>query len=198
MSKVLIHEFQISNLALPFILLAFYLYLKKHYILFVLNLLWLLGFKENMALVWLSVGVWLFLFQKERKLGILITSGGVIAGIIIVYVLTPYLSGGIPNLQLDRLGPFELLPQKAEFIFLVLLSVGFLPLLNPRTLLFILPAFGTSLLSNKPAMSTINHHYQDLPTIIIFIAVIIALSTWEKKQGWFFSLPLGLQKISIY
>ncbi len=197
MSKVLIHEFQMSNLALPFILLAFYLYLKKHYILFGLNLLWLLGFKENMALAWLSIGVWLFFFQKKRTLGISIIAGGIIAGVVIVHILTPYFSGGIPNLQLDRLGPFELLPQKAKFIFLVLLSVGFFPLLNPSTLLFILPAFGTSLLSNKPSMSTIHHHYQDIPTTVIFIAVIIALSTWEKKQGWFFSLPLGLQKISI-
>lgn len=196
--KMLSWEFHFSSIALPFLLLSFYLYLKRYYILFVLNLFFLLGFKEHMALALLSVGVWLFLFEKARKQGIFIMAGGIIAGIIIMYILTPLLSGGIDSHQLEKFGPFKLLPQKAEFIFLILLSVGFLPLLNPKTLLFILPTLGISLLSNKPSMASINNYYQDLPITIVFIAVILGLSGWERKEGWFFRISIPWQKIASF
>lgn len=194
--KMLSWEFHVSSLALPFLLLAFYLYSKKHYILFVLNLLWLLGFKEHMALAWLSIGAWLFLFEKAKKQGIFIMAGGIIVGIIIMYILTPLLSGGIDSHQLEKFGPFKLLPQKAEFIFFVLLSVGFLPLLSPKTLLFILPTFGISLMSNKPSMASLNNYYQDLPITVVFVAVILALSRWERKEGWFFHISMQWGKLA--
>lgn len=195
--KVLTFEFQPSSIALPFLLLAFYLYLKKYYLLFTLNLFWLLGFKEHMALSWLSIGTWLFFFEKEKKLGAFITIGGLIAGLLIVYVLMPYLSGGIPTHHLGKFGPFELIPQKIIFIFLILLSVGFLPFLNFKTLLFLFPAFGISLVSKVHSMVTINYHYHDLPITIVFMAVIIALSEWEKRNGWFFLISNQRQKIAI-
>lgn len=196
---VLSSEFQPCNLALPFLILSFYLYLKRYYILFVLNLFFLLGFKENMALAWLSVGAWIFFFEKKKMFGICIAISGIIAGLIIVYILTPYLSGGIANHQLEKFGPLQYIPQKLKFIFLIFLSVGFLPLLNPKTFLFILPAFGISLVSNTPTMFRIVAHYQDLPMAIIFMALILALSTGEKRQSWIFRFHTSfyLKKIPI-
>lgn len=195
--KVLLNEFHPNTLSSPFLLLAFYLYLKRYYVLFTLDLFWICGFKEHMALAWLSVGAWLFFFERKKKVGSIIMGGGIIAGLTIVYILTPYLSGGIPTHQLGKFGPFNLLIWKALYIFLILLSVGFLPLLNPKTLIFILPAFGISLVSKSYHLANITSYSNDLPVTIVFIAVIIALSELEKRGSWFFHISQKRQKIAI-
>ena len=195
--RVLLNEFHPNTLSSPFLLLAFYLYLKRYYVLFTLVLFWICGFKEHMALAWLSVGAWLYFFEKDKKLGSIIMAGGIIAGLTIVYILTPYLSGGISTHQLGKFGPFNLLIWKILYIFLIFLSVGFLPLLNPKTLIFILPAFGISLVSKFYHLFNITSYSNDLPVTIVFIAVIIALSELEKRNSWFFHISQKKQKIAI-
>ena len=180
--RVLNFDFQPSSMALPFLLLSFYFWLKKSYILFLLDIIFLLGFKEHMPLAWISIGVWLYFFENKKFPGILLVTGGMIAGFLIVYILVPYLSNGIPLHHLGRFGPFDNLFQKLKFVFLILLSVGFIPFLNPKTLLFIIPSFGISLISNNYQMVTLNFHYQDLPVTLTFISVILGLSNLEKLR----------------
>jgi len=70
-------------------------------------------------------------------------------------------------------------------IFLSLLSVGFIPLLSPRTLLFIIPAFGLSLVSQDPNMMTFNYHYQDIALTVLFVGVVFGLSSINDVSHFF-------------
>jgi len=182
--KVLHFEFQPSTLAIPFILLSFLLWEKKNYLLFYLDLIFIIGFKENLPLAWLSIGLWLILFKNRNLIGAMVFCGGLIVGLTIIYWIIPLLSGGTPFGQLNRFGPLELIPQKIEFIGLILFSVGFLPAVNWKILLFILPSFATSLVSTTPWMVTLNCHYQDLPIAITFMGLIIGISELENSNCW--------------
>ena len=182
--NVLHFEFQPSTLAIPFILLSFLLWEKKKYLLFYLDLVFIVGFKENLPLAWLSIGLWLILFKKRNLIGTIVFICGLIVGLTIIYWIIPFLSGGTPFGQLNRFGPLELIPEKIEFTILILFSVGFLPAVNWKILLFILPSFATSLISNTPAMVTLNCHYQDLPMAITFMGLIIGISELEDNNCW--------------
>ena len=190
--RVLHFEFQSSNLALPFVLLAFYWCRRGYRALLVLDLLLLLGFKEHLALVWVSLGLWLLVCEKRRWQGIGLALGGIGAGLAVVFVLTPLLSAGVPSVQLAKFSLLGHGAAKVRLVFMVFLSVGFLPLLRPATLLFILPAMAISLVSGMPEMATLKFHYQDVPSAVMFVGVIVGLSAWEGREGWLFRMrPAG-------
>ena len=195
--RVLHFEFQPSSLALPFVLLAFYWCRKGYRVLLVIDLLLLLGFKEHLALVWVSLGLWLITCEKRRWQGMGLALGGIGAGLAVVYVLTPLLSAGVPSVQLAKFLPLSHGAAKARLVFLVFLSVGFLPLLRPATLLFILPALAMSLVSGVPEMATLKFHYQDVPSAVVFVGVIVGLSAWERREGWFFRMRPAGRKVLV-
>ncbi len=184
-SRTLNFEFQPSALALPFIVLGFIYALEKKYIPMALTLVFMVGFKEHLPLVWISLGIFLILYrQQQRKAGILLIVAGALMGLLIFFVAMPYFNDGIATSQSGKFGPFSLLPEKLGLLVLAFTTVGFLPLFSTRSLLFILPAFAISWMSNVPNMVTIHFHYLDMPAVILFIGVTCGIAEMKKGTDW--------------
>ena len=181
-------QIQPSAFSLPFILLAFSFAIDKKYVKMFVVLLFLLGFKENLALVWISVGMFLMVHLNKVKLGIFLIILGIIFGLLTYFIIMPHFNDGIYPHHIGRFGPFSLIKQKIFLITISLISVGFLPLLIPKSLLYILPAFGLALVSRSSPMLTFNYHYQDIPLTVLFIGVIYGLASLPTGESWLFRI----------
>ncbi len=180
-SRTLDFEFQPSALALPFIVLGFIFALEKKYIQMALALVFMVGFKEHLPLVWISLGIFLILYRRQqKKAGILLIVTGAVMGLLIFLFVMPYFNNGIAPSHSGKFGPFSLIPEKLGLLALAFTTVGFLPLFSPKSLLFILPAFAISLISNVPNMVTIHFHYLDMPAVILFVGVICGIADLKK------------------
>lgn len=183
-----LHQTQPSAFSLPFILLAFSFAIDKKYVKMFIVLVFLLGFKENLALVWISLGMFFIVHLKKIKLGTFLIIIGIIFGLLIYFIVMPYFNDGSPLSHSGRFGPFSLITQKIFLITVSLISVGFLPLLIPKSLFYILPAFGIALVSKAPTMLTFNYHYQDIPLTVLFIGVIYGLESLSTGKSWLFKI----------
>ena len=183
-----LHQTQPSAFSLPFILLAFSFAIDKKYVKMFIVLVFLLGFKENLALVWISLGMFFIVHLKKIKLGTSLIIIGIIFGLLIYFIVMPYFNHGSPPSHSGRFGPFSLITQKIFLITISMISVGFLPLLVPKSLLYILPAFGIALVSKAPTMLTFNYHYQDIPLTILFIGVIYGIKSLSTGKSWLFKI----------
>jgi uncharacterized membrane protein len=182
LARTLLMQFQPSSLALPFILGAFFLSYQRRWFLMFVMLCVVLTLKEQMALVWISLGFFQIFMQSKRFVGASLLVSGIAIGLFIVFVLTPELTGQA-NIHLNQFGPLSYVKEKLIVLFMAFLSVGFVPLLSLRSLTFILPAFGLALISTNPQMITLDFHYQDVPLTILFVGVIFGLK--ELESGWF-------------
>ena len=63
----LYYEFQPSSLAPPFILYAFLCFIRKHWLIFWLLMVFLLGFKEHLGSVWIGFGFYMVLATPQKK-----------------------------------------------------------------------------------------------------------------------------------
>ena len=192
-TNTLLFEFQPSSLSLPFIILSFNYAIERNYLKTLLVLIFLLGFKEHMALIWISVGAYILFFQGKTKEGLFFILMGIMIGFFIFFIVMPHFASGLNSLHASRFNPFSLYYEKSMLIFLSFLSVGFIPLLSPRTLLFIIPAFGISLVSKEPSMMTFDYHYHDIAMPVLFVGVVFGLSginilnhSFNKKTKDFF------------
>jgi len=191
-TNTLLFEFQPSSLSMPFILLGFNCALEKKYLLTILFLVSLLGFKEHMALIWISIGVYILLIQGKARIGLFFIAMGIILGVFVFFVVMPYFSAGLESLHSNRFNPFSLYHEKGKLIFLSLLSVGFIPLAHPKSILFIVPSFGISLVSNNQNMMTFNYHYHDIAMVVLFIGVVLGLSRLNAMGNRFGPRVRGL------
>ncbi len=188
MAKTALFHTQPSAFSLPFILLTFLFAYEKRYIKMFIFLIFLLGFKEHMALIWVSLGFFIMIQMKNRWLGGGLILSGIAIGLITQFAIMPIFNDGVLSPHFSKFQPFALIPQKIELGALALISVGCLPLVAPETLLFILPAFGITFVSNDKAMLTFNHHYQDIALIVLFVGVIIGLKSLSTQKSWVFKI----------
>lgn len=179
-NKLLDFEFQVSSLSLPIIFLVFYWILKNNFKLIFIPLILLLGFKENLALIWIVSGIYIFTYSQRRILGAWLVSLGMIFLYVFPHYVIPSFAHDIAYPHSIKLGPFAHLGLKIKLIFNALLSVAFLPLLVPKTFLFLLPAFATALLSNQKEMLNFSYHYQDIALPILFICFIYGLKVFQN------------------
>lgn len=173
-NTLVIAEFQPSTLAVPLIPLAFLLLEKGKIVAALIPLIALFGFKEHLGLIWISAGLFLIV-EKRRKEGWLLVFTGIIAGLLIYLYLMPYFADGLPNSHSGRLAPMSLPGEKLKFLLKVFSAVIFTPLLSPTTLVWILPAFSISLISNHELMVAVNHHYHDVGMPLVFMGAAVAL-----------------------
>lgn len=182
-------EFQPSSLSPPFILLAFLLALRRKHTAMMLTLIFLVGFKENLPLVWISVGLFLITYRGEGRRGIALILLGIAIGLSIFFLVMPAFNLGQPTAQALKWGPLALLPAKLTLVGMALLSVGLMPLFSPRSLPMILSAFAVALISNVPEMTTFYFHYQDVPLTVLFVGVICGIRDVEEGTSWICRLP---------
>jgi uncharacterized membrane protein len=171
--NTLLFEFQPSSLALPFIVISFNLAIQKKYWILIFPLLFLLGFKEHMALIWIVVGTYIFLINHDRAIGLAYCVSGFFWGALIFFVVMPYFSEGLGSLHASRFNPFSLLYNKFSLLALSMLSVSLLPIFDYRAMFFIFPAFGISLVSNNLNMVGLEHHYHDIAMPVLFIGAML-------------------------
>lgn len=183
-----LHQTQPSAFSLPFILLAFSFAIDKKYVKMFVVIVFLLGFKEHLALVWISLGMFFIVHLNKIKIGIALIILGIVLGLLTYFVVMPYFSHSGYLVSRGRFGPFSLITQKIFLITVSLISVGFLPLLAPKSLLYILPAFGIALVSKAPTMLTFDYHYQDIPLTVLFIGVIYGLANLSTGKSWLFNI----------
>ena len=82
-----LHQTQPSAFSLPFILLAFSFAIDKKHVKMFIVLLFLLGFKENLALVWISLGMFFMVHLNIVKIGILLIIMGIIFGSLVYFII---------------------------------------------------------------------------------------------------------------
>ena len=168
-------EFQPSSLALPLIVYIFILAEKNYLYTSCLISLLLVAFKEHMPLILISLGIFLIIHKKKYALGTVTMLIAIFMGIYLHFYVMPLFSMTNENLHLSKFGPFELWSEKIYFVTKILLSVGLLPLFSPKSLLFILPAFGISLVSKEPQMLKLIFHYHDIGMVMTMIGSIYGL-----------------------
>jgi uncharacterized membrane protein len=165
--------------------------------------------KEDVALTIFALGLYLA-WRGRRRLG-LITAGLALAWLALcLLVLLPafnpagavYLSlyaGGPPGswtplATLQRL----LEPQRLEYLPLLLLPLGLLPLLGPGGLLIALPALLVNLLSARENTATIFYHYSAMVAPWFLVGTIEALRRCPARLQAAASLYLLLSSLAAH
>ena len=190
-TAMLFTEFQFSSLTPPLIFLAFLLLRKGKLPAALCLFVLLFAFRENLALVLVSAGIYQAFFIEKRRQGLFMCLVGIALGGVLYFVVMPSLAPAGEFSHVERLAPLALLWEKAQLLFFSLLSVAFLPIFSPLSLLLLLPVYALPLLSGDPQMLSHNFHYHDIALPVLFIATahgLLAFSSRFKdgssKIGW--------------
>ncbi len=157
--------------------------------------------KESAFLHLLYIGIFLAIFLKERKHGLITISTGIIYCFFIIYLLMPGLNNGSPyvhgiyNYILDN--PLNFLGDsiktpilslkylfeqgKLQTLIASLASTGFLAVLSPVFLVLVLPMFLERFLAHHSSMYTLNFHYSIPVAIMLYFSTIYSICWITKK-----------------
>lgn len=173
-------DFHYVTLATTFLLFAFYFLLDRRWIWFTTFLILSVSAKENLALEAILLGVYLFLFLKQRKRGgvnILFFS---LYFLVSVFYLMPIFGGGFgaigrystltSNPVKSLISLFNL--DKLRYLFHLFISVGFLSVLAPGALFLASSELLLNLLSDYNPQWQVKFHYTAAITPFVFIAAI--------------------------
>lgn len=167
--SALCFEFHPSTLAMPLIALAILAVHENKNVLLCLLLVALLTTKESAILAFIGLGLYAWLVCKRRRLALALFALGGIAAIIIFKVIIPYFRIEEWG-HYSRLGLFDHWTEKSRYLLLLVLPLGFLPLLHWRALAAALPAIALNLsVAYKPQFSS-NYHYDDMASVFLLIA----------------------------
>jgi uncharacterized membrane protein len=173
--------FHPSTLSLPFILFGFYLLITNRLWPFWANMILLLLFKENLALVWVSFGLYSLLIMKRKSLGMTLVLVGGFWGIAAVKWVIPFFRGGDWG-HVGRIGPLEHIYDKLKYLWLYLfVPLGFLSLGNWRSSVMIWPPILLNLSVKYTKQLHGVYHYDDIIVPVLFLAAICALAS-DKYQ----------------
>ena len=179
----LYYEFQPSALAPPFILYAFLCFQRKLWLRFWFTMIVILGFKEYLGAVWIGFGCFMVLATPNKKMGFFLISGGVISIYLIMFYIMPYFRNFEESWSMP-VGPFQDIPGKLIYLFKILMPLGFLPLIFWRFGIIAGPAIGVNLLSSNPKMYSTSYHYDDIPSTLLMVAIVLIVSSGRLKLGF--------------
>ena len=200
-------DFHPVVLAIPILLSAWYAWECRKYLLMYVFVFLAMMCQEEVWILIGSMGLFLALFERERKHGIILTILGWGGFIALVLWFFPIFRGGEeyfylhryaylgssgaeiirnlilhPTLWLGKIFSSRVL----MFIILMLLPVGFLPLWRPKYLLMLLPTLLYSALSNEPLQTSIFAQYAASYVPFLMIASIYGMVSFaagsEKSQ----------------
>lgn len=182
-----------TGLILPFIILAFFAAWEGKKLRMIIYLISILFFKENMALVWLCLGMFLIVEKKDYKWGSGLFISGIFIGLGIFLVLIPMLSSGVASVHSGRLAPLAMLDLKLMMSLKVILALFLAPLIYPPMILYVAPAFGLYFLSGIYQVFWLNFHYHDFTFTIALIGCFFALLRFQQNKTWFNQLSLKVR-----
>lgn len=188
-------DFHGVTLATTFLLGAFYFLKSKHYNWFLI-FIFLSGItKEEVWIITALLGLYTVFAEKKKQLGSMIFLASIAIFSVLLFYAIPHAKGGshfalsyysdfgsspkeiIGNLLLKPQKTVPLFFQKDQltYVFELLLPFGFLSLLSPLSLLFILPEITADLLSTNANPHSIYYQYTATLTPFFFISAIYGL-----------------------
>lgn len=179
-ANAMLMEFQPSSLAIPCIILAFRLAYHERIIPLVAVLIGILGFKEHLGVVWISIGSFLILERHRTRLGLLLITFGIVEGFLIYKWLMPVFAKGVVHHD-ARIAPFSGLFRKVILIIKAVFSFGGLPLFARYGLLYALPGFVLVLMGGDPGMQSFDHHYHDVGFALLACSSILGLRSVRDR-----------------
>jgi|GEM_PF-2740879 len=188
MTNALMFEFHPSTLATPFLAGAVLALLyRRNMALWVLVAL-LLSMKENAALAILGLAIYAGLVQNRQRLFLALLGTAAVSAALIFGVIMPFFQSEEWH-HYTRLGPLSLLRQKADYVFLLLKGLAFLPLVAWRCGACVLPLLALNLSVSYELQFSITHHYDDLASVFLLIAAmhgfaIIVQMVRSHLSGW--------------
>ena len=135
----------------------------------------LLTAKENAALAVAGLGVYAALVQGRWRLGIVLGITALVSLALVLEVVMPAFQEGNWVLA-GRLDPLALPGKKLLYLFLLLLPLGFLPLLAWRAALAALPLIAVNLAVGYEGQLEFKYHYNDLISIFLVVAAMHGLN----------------------
>ncbi len=122
-------------------------------------------------------------------MGFFLISGGIISIYLIMFHVMPYFRNFDESWSMP-VGPFQDIPGKLIYLFKILIPLGFLPLIFWRFGIIACPAIGVNLLSSGPKMYSTSYHYDDIPSTLLMVAMVLIVSSgsfnlrfWEEKKA---------------
>ena len=203
-----LYDFHAVTLATTLLLASFYFLIKQRYFLLLIFLI-LSGITKEQVWVITSLFGFLLLFKKKIKIKLLglgiIISSLVIFGYLIWFAIPQSLGkqhfalsyySDFGNSPTEVIKTVFLSPQKIistifegdrlDYLKQIFMPLGFLSLICPMYLIFVIPDLFINLLSNNSQLHQIYYQYTSTITPFIFISAIFAV---KKILKWFPKIP---------
>lgn len=192
-------DFHEVPLAIPLIFSSFYFVTKKKYYLASLFLILTAMVSENMIVAVIFMGLYFLLFD-HKHFGLTVSLFSLIYFLAVVQLIMPALGGGL--IRLDRYAQFgttapEIISnvifnpsltwqtvatnQKFFYLTKIFLPLLFLPLINIKTLILLVPGLLQNLLTNFEFQFTNFYQYDSILIPFLFIGLIFAV---KKILDW--------------
>ncbi|KKR77083.1 MAG: hypothetical protein UU21_C0001G0137 [Candidatus Levybacteria bacterium GW2011_GWA2_40_8] len=189
-------DFHSVTLATTFFLGAFYFLIQKKYIPMLIFLVLAGITKEQVWAITALFGAYLFLFNKQRKLGVLIFAVSVLIFYYLIWHAIPNARGGEAHFAIEYYSDFGETPseitkniifhpletlrtlfQKEQMDYLrqLFLPMGYLSVFSPLILVFAAPDLLINLLSQNSQLHQIYYQYSATITPFIFITAILGI-----------------------
>jgi hypothetical protein len=188
---------------LPLTLWLFYAFERRSTPGVLLASVLLMSCKENASLVVVFFGLWMSLRRESRWAGAFMAALGLFGFLLATRVLMPlhgasaagsmhefeYLGDGLLEILVSPVARPEsfwgrmLSLESLRYLVMLLLPLGFLPLLRPATLAIATPILAQNLLSGNQACRTGDFHYDALLVPFLFVSAIFALEGLYERWG---------------
>lgn len=203
-----LYDFHPVTLATTFLLASFYSMIQKKYLLFSLFAILSAFCKEQIWLIVGLMGLFIFLKEKTYKKTFFKKTFGLLVFIVsfgmfyyLIWYAIPKARGGdhfalsyysefgaspsdiVKNVILSPFQTLSLVFEKSrlEYLNILFFPLGFLSFASPLFLIFALPDFAISLLSNNPQLRQIYYQYSATITPFVFISAIYGMRFLRKK-----------------
>ncbi len=196
-------DFHEIVLSVPLLSFAAYCLLNRRDRLFFVLLGLCLLVKEEIALVGVAFALHILLVQKRYRFGFAVLLVSMAWGYLTMRLVMPaiagdayfptgryeYLGGDFGQMALSLLRhplmvlQHLLISEKLVFLLLLLVPVGFLPLLGGETFIFAVPTLGYLLLSDYEPQYSIHYHYTAPLIPLLFIASVSGANRLIRWRG---------------
>lgn len=215
-----LYDFHAVALATTFFLAAFYFILEKKWKTVLLFLILAGICKEQIWLINALIALYLFFFQKQKRLGLALFIYSILVFYVLIWHLIPQ-NLGKEHFALSFYSDFGDSPEKIirnvflhpsttlstllmedrlTFVKQLFLPLGYLSFLAPLFLVFAGPDLAINLLSNNSALHQIYYQYSSTVTPFVFISAIYSIKFIKSKLPdipySFFAISLLLFSIS--
>lgn len=199
LQNALISEFHDITLAVLPLTVLFWAIAKKHWKLFFLFLLILLGLKESLA--GLGVGLGVYILLRERRyyqIALLTIVLSVLWGYVTTRHIIPFFEGdlyyftpaNLPSNPIEWLSVFVDNPTKLQTVFYSFLTFGFLPIFDIAVLPSILENFFERFVLSSDKRWDLGLHYNATLSPLMFMGSIAVYSFMESRKKLKLFVPL--------